>query len=147
MYNKRDATEVMQAFHSDTALAMLKRLPKSKSGDQLDREVPEVTQITKNFRALRQQLLKDGWWQRDYLHEFKLLAIWLSLFVSGLGCAKTIPLLSLLLLGFANTSAGWLGHDYIHGVDKFSTTLRNFAALTAGTSAAIDIDVSLHVCS
>jgi len=30
------------------------------------------------------------------------------------------------------TAAGWLGHDYVHGVDKFSDRLRNFAALAAG---------------
>jgi hypothetical protein len=30
------------------------------------------------------------------------------------------------------TNAGWLGHDYIHGVDDFAFKLRNFVAAAAG---------------
>ena len=30
------------------------------------------------------------------------------------------------------TNAGWLGHDYVHGVDDFSMKMRNFAAVAAG---------------
>jgi fatty acid desaturase len=30
------------------------------------------------------------------------------------------------------TNAGWLGHDYVHGVDDFSIKMRNFAAVAAG---------------
>ncbi len=132
MYKNRDATEVMQAFHSETAMKMLQKLPQSKTAEKLNIVVPEVTEVTKNFRKLRQKLIDEGWWKRDYLHEARLVAIWASLFFSGLFYAKIIPFLAIILLSFANTSAGWIGHDYIHGVDKFSFMMRNFASLTAG---------------
>lgn len=134
MYNNRDATEVMQGFHSDEAMKMLQRMPKSKSAEELEKVTPEVTSVSRNFRALRKKLVEDGWWKRDYLHEARLLAIWAGLFITGLTVAKSTPLLGLGLLTLANTNAGWLGHDYIHGTDKFSRSLRNFAALTAGMS-------------
>lgn len=134
MYKGRDATEVMYAFHSDSAMQMMQRLPKSKTAEGLEEAVPKVTEITRNFRKLREQLVKDGWWERDMLHEARLFSIWASLFASGLFVAKGIPLLGVFLLALANTSAGWIGHDYIHGTDKFSFRMRNFASLAAGMS-------------
>lgn len=134
LYNGRDATEVMHAFHSQKARGMFPRMPKSKNVEELDKNAAEVSQVTRNFRALQQQLETDGWWKRDYLHEARLISIWASLFVSGLFFAKTIPLLAVVLLALANTSAGWIGHDYIHGTDKFSFAMRNFASFAAGMS-------------
>jgi len=134
MYNNRDATEVMQGFHSDDSLKMLQRLPKSKAPEELQKMTPEVTTVSRNFRALRKKLVEEGWWKRDYFHEARLLAIWAGLFLTGLTVARSNPWLGLGLLTLANTNAGWLGHDYIHGVDKFGHSLRNFAAFTAGMS-------------
>ena len=84
------------------------------------------------FRKLRDQLEADGWWDRDYVHEAKLLAIWASLVVGAGLTAESAPPLSTFLLGLSMTNAGWLGHDYIHGIDKFANTLRPFAAVAAG---------------
>lgn len=39
-----------------------------------------------------------------------------------------------MLLALANTQAGWLAHDYIHGIDKFSDRLRFMGPLCAGMS-------------
>jgi len=47
-----------------------------------------------------------------------------------------MPALSIMALAIGNTAAGWIGHDYIHGVDKFSFSMRNFGSLAAGMSAA-----------
>lgn len=47
---------------------------------------------------------------------------------------KLLPLptsgVSILFKGYSNS--GWIGHDYIHGVDKFSERLRNYSPLVGG---------------
>lgn len=135
LFKDRDATEVMHAFHSEDARKQFQRLPKSKENiEELNKQAAPVTQLTKNFRNLRDKLEKDGWWKRDYLHEARLLSIWGALFVTGLLTAKTNPTLAIITLALANVQSGWIGHDYAHGVDKFSFTLRNFAAYASGLS-------------
>lgn len=133
-YDGRDATDVMDAFHSNKARNMYQRLPKSKpeTAAVLDATVAPYSQTEINFRKLRDQLETDGWWERDFMHEAKLLAIWTSLMVGAGLTAQSAPPLSTFLLGLAMTNAGWLGHDYIHGVDKFSNFMRPFAAVAAG---------------
>mmetsp|Transcript_27381 Transcript_27381/g.38544 ORF Transcript_27381/g.38544 Transcript_27381/m.38544 type:complete len:502 (+) Transcript_27381:68-1573(+) len=133
-YDGRDATEVMDGFHSDKARQMYKRLPKSKTETAQMLEAMALpdssTQI--NFRALREELENEGWWDRNYLHEATLISIWASLVVGAGLTAGTAPPVATILLGLSMTAAGWLGHDYIHGVDDFSSKLRNFAAVAAG---------------
>jgi fatty acid desaturase len=131
-YDGRDATEVMDAFHSEKARKMYQRLPQSKFAQQLEATTPadSTTQIA--FRNLRTQLEAEGWWERDIVHESKLLAIWASLVLSAAVTAHTVAPLSTFLLGLAMTNAGWLGHDYIHGVDEFCSKLRLFCPAAAG---------------
>jgi acyl-lipid Delta6-acetylenase / acyl-lipid (9-3)-desaturase len=116
LYRSRDATEVMHAFHSAKGMQMLARLPKSKNPEDLNESAAPVSELTRNFRELRSKLVQDGWWNRDFLHEARLISIWGSLFFGGLLIAKSHGLVAMLLLGLANTSAGWIGHDYIHGL-------------------------------
>lgn len=124
----------MDAFHSDKAIQMYQRLPKSKPDVVQDLEAAAVpdspTQLA--FRKLRQELVDEGYFKRDMVHEAKLFGIWASLVVGAGVLAQSVPLLSTFLLGLSMTTAGWLGHDYIHGVDKFSFSLRNFCPLAAG---------------
>mmetsp|Transcript_12623 Transcript_12623/g.23665 ORF Transcript_12623/g.23665 Transcript_12623/m.23665 type:complete len:512 (+) Transcript_12623:3745-5280(+) len=133
-YDGRDATEVMDAFHSQKARNMYQRLPKSDpvTSAQLEKDVVPDSDIQIAFRNLRDQLEQDGWWERDMLHEAKLLGIWGSLVVGAIATAHSVPALSIMLTALAMTNAGWLGHDYIHGVDKFSDRMRMFAAVAAG---------------
>mmetsp|Transcript_34519 Transcript_34519/g.52978 ORF Transcript_34519/g.52978 Transcript_34519/m.52978 type:complete len:498 (+) Transcript_34519:34-1527(+) len=133
-YDGRDATEVMDAFHSVKGREMYKRLPKSKkeSIDLLQAIVEPDSETQIEFRKLREELEEDGWYQRDKVHEFKLLGMWSSLVVGAGLLAHSVPVLSSFMLGLSMTNAGWLGHDYIHGVDEFSTKMRNFAAASAG---------------
>lgn len=88
------------------------------------------TQIA--FRELRDELEADGWFERDMVHEAKLWGIWGSLVVGAVATAHTVPALSIVLTGLAMTNAGWLGHDYVHGVDKFSDKVRLFVAIAGG---------------
>lgn len=135
LYRDRDATEVMHAFHSEKARAMFTKMPKSKQPEVLNTIAVPISDTTKNFRILRNQLEAEGWWKRDMLHEARLLTIWASIAMTGLLTAKSNPVVSIMSLAIANTAAGWLGHDYIHGVDKFSFRMRNFGAIFAGMSS------------
>lgn len=133
-YDGRDATEVMDAFHSVKGRTMYQRLPKSKDETalMLEQMVEPDTQTQLNFRKLRDQLEKDGWWERDMVHEFTQLGLWASFVIGAAATASTMPFLSMCLLSISMTAAGWLGHDYIHGVDSFCNRLRNFSALGGG---------------
>jgi fatty acid desaturase len=124
----------MDAFHTKKALEMYKRLPKSKpkAVELLSSTVTPDSETQIEFRKLRDELEQEGWFERDMVHEFKLLGIWASLVMSAAVTAHSVPVLSSFLLGLSMTNAGWLGHDYVHGVDDFSQKMRNFAAVAAG---------------
>lgn len=133
-YDGRDATDVMDAFHSQKARDMYKRLPKStpETAAVLDASVAPYSQTELNFRKLRDELEADGWWERDYVQEGTLIAIWASIVAGAALTAESAPPVSAFLLALSMTNAGWLGHDYIHGVDKFSNFMRPFCPLAAG---------------
>jgi fatty acid desaturase len=124
----------MDAFHSDKARAMWERLPKSKDDvvQQLEATVAPDTATQLAFRELRSDLEKEGWWERDMVHEAKLLTMWGSLVIGAAVTTTVAPPLSTFLLSLAMTNAGWIGHDYVHGVDKHSDRFRMFVALAAG---------------
>jgi len=133
-YDGRDATEVMDAFHSAKGRKMYKRLPESDelTAADLEASVAPYSQTEINFRKLRDQLEADGWWERDMILEYKLLTIWASLVVAAAVTSSIAPPLATFLLALSMTNAGWLGHDYIHGVDDFANFMRPFAASAAG---------------
>jgi hypothetical protein len=133
-YDGRDATEVMDGFHSAKGREMYKRLPGSKPDTvaMLSAIAPPDSETQLAFRRLRDQLEQDGWWERDMVHEATQIGIWAALVVTAGTLAHTVPPLSCFLLALSMTAAGWLGHDYIHGVDKFAFAIRNFAAFAAG---------------
>jgi fatty acid desaturase len=124
----------MDAFHSKKAQKMYKRLPKSKAENIniLENTVPEDTKTQLAFRELREELEADGWWERDIVNDSKLIGIWVGLAVGAAATAHTLPAASIMLTALAFTNAGWLGHDYVHGIDDFSNRFRFFAPLCAG---------------
>jgi len=137
-YNGRDATEVMDAFHSDKARKMFPRLPKSKPGvaEQLQNSVEGDSHVQIAFRKLRDRLELEGWWKRDIGREVRLIAIYAGLVIGGAITARARTAFqtacSIMLLSLSFTQAGWLGHDYVHGIDKWSDTFRQFPALCGG---------------
>lgn len=136
-YDGRDATEVMDGFHSEKGRKMVQRLPASKPEvvAMLAQITPPDTTTQLNFRKLREELETSGWWERNMLHEYTQLSIWAACVVSAGVLAHADPVLqpvACFLLALSMTAAGWLGHDYVHGVDAFSMQFRNFAALAAG---------------
>lgn len=133
-YDGRDATEVMDAFHSEKGRSMYQRLPKSSEENvkMLDSAVPKESSTTMAFRNLRQELEDDGWFERDIGREVTLLSIWTGLAISGVLTAHALPPVSIVLTALAMTNAGWLGHDYVHGVDKWSDKFRQFTTVAGG---------------
>jgi len=151
-YEGRDATEVMDGFHSDKARNMFQRMPKSKPERIRELELlsPDDSDVQIAFRKLRDDLEEEGWWDRDVFYESRLIGIWCAL-VLGAAAAARFPQtifggifgsaaaavgwgrkISIFMLSLAMTNAGWLGHDYVHGVDKFCDKFRNFVAYGAG---------------
>lgn len=134
-YNNSDATEVMYGFHSDRAMEMFKRLPKSKDPPKLR----PPTKATYAFRALRQRLVDEGWFKPSVWGETKKLLPWVASLAAGISItrAATSPLRALVgvtLLAVANSLAGWLAHDYVHGRSRFCTIMRGFGEIAGGMS-------------
>lgn len=147
-YDGRDATEVMDGFHSAKGRKMYQRLPASKpdSVAMLAAVTPPDSSTQLAFRDLRSQLETDGWWERDMIHEATQIGIWAALVLTAGTLAHILPPLSCFLLALSMTAAGWLGHDYIHGVDKFAFAIRNFAAVAAGLAPTWWSDKHNKVC-
>jgi len=135
-YNNSDATEVMYGFHSDRALSMFKRLPKSQAPPVGVR--PPVAS-TYAFRQFRQRLVEDGWYKPHAWGEIKKLAPWAACVGAGVALARGVQsplrsLASVVLIAVANSLAGWLSHDYVHGRNWFCTAMRGYGELVGGMS-------------
>ena len=128
-----DATEVMQAFHSDEAMSMLGRLPRSRDPPA---DAPEPTPLMLAFRRFRRKLIRDGWYERVWWREAATLAPVLLLYAAGTVLARRCSLLATVLLGLGSTSAGWVAHDYVHGRGRWCAAMRGFGALFNGHSAS-----------
>lgn len=143
LFNEQDASEVFHAFHSaDTRKKMMPRLPRIQDAAQiasLDQAAAPVTQLTRDFREFRAELEAEGWWARDPLAEGVTLGLWALAVSAGTTFAWSgLPLVSTLFavmtLATANTMAGWIAHDYVHGKDRFCDAMRPFGGLAAGLS-------------
>merc|ERR1719247_2982266 len=72
-YKNEDATEVMYGFHSDKAMGMIKRLPRSKEPPV---GVHPPVQSSYAFREFRAKLLADGWYKPHWRGELQKLLPW-----------------------------------------------------------------------
>lgn len=133
-YNGRDATEVMDGFHSTKGRKMYQYLPKSNDNivQKLKAKIQPDTKTQLAFRKLRHELETNGYWERNMIFEMKQLILWFSCVLAAIVTSSSLPILSSFILGISMTAAGWLGHDYVHGVDKFANKMRNFASYAAG---------------
>jgi len=134
-YNNSDATEVMYAFHSDEAMGMVSRLPKSKQDPP---QLPTPTPATYDFRDFRRQLVADGWYKPHVWGETKKLLPWFVATAAGVVLSRAGTSLSswmaIVCLAVGNTLAGWLSHDYVHGRSGWSWLMRPFGELVGGMS-------------
>lgn len=135
-FDGRDATEIIDALHSTHSRMMTTRLPKSKPewAAQLEAKAAPDSKVQIQFRKLFDKLLADGWWKRDMGFELQQLGIWASLFFGAVATIKRAPYVSFVLLGLSFVGAGWLSHDYIHGLDPFAKKLRLLVPWMTGFS-------------
>lgn len=135
-FDQRDATEIIDGLHSTHSRQMATRLPKAapELAAELEANAEPDSKVQIAFRALFDKLLAEGWWERDWKFEAGQLSIWASLFVGALATAHSVPTVSFVLLALSFVGGGWLGHDYLHGLDKFSKSLRLFLPITTGLS-------------
>jgi hypothetical protein len=134
-YKNQDATEVMYGFHSDKAMGMIRRLPRSK---QPPTDVRPPVQSSYAFREFRAKLVADGWYKPHWRGELQKLLPWATclwiakaLSMRGGGLAG---LGAVVALAVSNTLAGWLSHDYVHGRSPFNLAMRGFGELVGGMS-------------
>jgi len=115
LYHNADATDVFYAFHSQEAIAQLKRW-KGKPATEKD---PKRDEVSLAYEKFRKQLEKDGWFQRNwFLDFFRVLLPIFTLYAIGWKLAPTYPVLAVLFIGVGMQQAGWAGHDYSHGRGK-----------------------------
>jgi len=134
-YKNEDATEVMYGFHSDKAMGMIKRLPKSKSAPT---DVPPPVETSYAFRELRRKLEADGWFKSHWRGELQKLAPWALCLAAAKylsGASNWFAALgAIFFFATSNTLAGWLSHDFVHGRSPFNMAMRGFGELVGGMS-------------
>jgi len=137
-FKDKDATEVLYAFHSEAAHEMLARMPPAVEGPD---GVAEPTQVQRKFRALREKLVAEGWFEREPLMEAAHLAGYLACMALGVFCVDSpspaLKAAAAVPFALSYVTAGWLAHDYIHGRGKWCTMMRNFGGWTAGFSSTM----------
>lgn len=129
----------MYGFHSDKAMSMIKRLPKSKDAPT---NVPPPVESSYAFRELRRKLEADGWYRPHWRGELQKLMPWAACLAAAKALSMRANSLAtlgaVLLFATSNTLAGWLSHDYVHGRSPFSMAMRGTIAATRTPSRASD---------
>ena len=145
LFDKRNCTEVVHAFHSAKALKLIKHLPTAETAHvPTDKNVvfaAKDTQLMLDFRKLRQKLMLDGWWKRNWIMEAWHFLSYFAVMTLSIAMTQSSILrlrcLAFLPLGIAFTYSTWMAHDYIHGRDTFCSYLRNWSALSFGLSPSM----------
>ncbi|XP_059174716.1 acyl-CoA 6-desaturase-like isoform X2 [Physella acuta] len=115
-YAGEDATDAWVAFHNDKE-KVGKFLQSLYVGDVVD---PPLSTLKKDFRDLREMVVKSGWLKSDpwfYLfHFFHIIGLevlaWCLLWYFG--TQWYITLAAILILATVQAQAGWTQHDYGH---------------------------------
>ena len=141
-FHGRDATDVFYALHSygpNGATTAKDRLSKLRVLDGPPAGVRDMTEVeaatSGSFRAFRKKLEEDGWFERNPVHEVRLVAQTLGLYVAGTMLAATQPILATILIGVGMQQGGWLAHDFVHGRGRWCSFMRLFGAFTNGFSS------------
>lgn len=139
MYHSLDATDVFYAFHSDMAARIMTRMPEMDEPETA--ALPDASPLQEDFRQLREELVEDGWFERNWVQETFQLASYAFLLGSAIAmttfCTGWMRFLAFLPLGCSHCYVGWLAHDYIHGRGRFCAALRDIGAWGSGFSASM----------
>jgi fatty acid desaturase len=116
--NALDSTDAFYSLHSAEAIARLARLPRSKAVPAAIRgkEPLPPTQAALNFRKLRAQLAKDGWFKPNLFWEFFYISSCILMAAGGtVAAVHGWTWTAITLIAFSMQQTGWVGHDLIHG--------------------------------
>jgi len=141
-YDGRDATEVMDAFHSEKERHMYKRSPRGhkKEKSALLEQFTHTMSLSWIAQWTRKRGMLVG--ARYMKTEYTIIGIRGGLVAAAALVTKLAPLVSqYLLVGleYDRGWAGWLGHDSIHGVDPFTDKLRKTCYRCGGVTNTISI--------
>jgi len=121
-FQGQDASEAFFSLHSQEAVKMLDRMKNVESSvpSKIQSDMVKPSKITTEFGLFREQLIKEGWFERTWAWDiFYILSITVLAFI-GTYISYDSPYIASLLIGLAMQQAGWIGHDYVHGRGKFS---------------------------
>jgi len=124
-FHNKDATDVFYAFHSKEAIDGLRNI-KCSQADAADPVLAAVPQVNKDFRALRQQLERDGYFNRIWAIDAAYVLGTVFMYFLGGYLSYSHPLIATIIMGLAMEQCGWIGHDYGHGRGKVSKVLNYF---------------------
>eukprot|EP01116_Phalansterium_solitarium_P016175 TRINITY_DN36_c0_g1_i1.p1 TRINITY_DN36_c0_g1~~TRINITY_DN36_c0_g1_i1.p1 ORF type:complete len:391 (+),score=133.43 TRINITY_DN36_c0_g1_i1:130-1302(+) len=132
-FHGQDATEAFFSLHSKEALAKLDRMKSVAAPAELP---PSPNATTVAFRKFREQLEKDGWFERSWGWDMFYVGQILFLCTLGTMLSYSYPLIATVLIGLGMQQAGWVAHDYVHGRGGISFLLgRGLGGLVNGFSA------------
>jgi len=144
---KGDATEAFVEFHmhSKKAYKMLHALPSRPATIPAEpsKEAVRHMKMSREYAAWRAQLLKDGWFDPDYVHITYRISELIVLYVLGAYIALNTPfwLIGMVILGIVEGRCGWCmhegGHNSLTGIIWLDHRLQEFMyGLGCGMSAA-----------
>jgi len=117
-----DCTDVFYSLHSPEPIAQVERMkavsPPAGYDATKDLSIPNKTSLS--FRAFREELIREGWFQRNWAWDAFYIGVMLSLCVAGTVIKDNHPYYAIFLIGLGMQQAGWIGHDYVHGRGKLS---------------------------
>jgi len=124
-FRNQDATDAFFSLHSEDAIKTLDKMKNVESTvpKGITFQVPSPTTATVAFRKLRSELIKDGWFERNWAIDFFHVGIITLLIVVGTYLSYSSPYLAAFMIGLGMQQAGWFGHDYVHGRGKISKVL------------------------
>eukprot|EP01118_Nematostelium_gracile_P004125 TRINITY_DN14860_c0_g1_i1.p1 TRINITY_DN14860_c0_g1~~TRINITY_DN14860_c0_g1_i1.p1 ORF type:complete len:378 (-),score=108.20 TRINITY_DN14860_c0_g1_i1:94-1227(-) len=112
-FRENDATDAFVSLHGPKAFEMLAKMKAVREPSNF-KERPE-TPATIAFRQWREDLVKEGMFERNWAWDACYIGIIITLAFVGTLLAFDYPLLATVMIGLAMQQAGWCGHDYVHG--------------------------------
>ena len=98
LFNGKDASDAFHSLHSDEAHARLTRMHREpvRSTDAIASQKP--TAVALAYREFRSQLVKEGWFNREWMSEVWQNAVIYIMIVSGTVLAYSHPLTAIVLI-------------------------------------------------
>jgi fatty acid desaturase len=117
-----DVTDPFLSIHSKEARNMVTRMksvsPPAGYVKEADPSLPNKTSLS--FRQFREELERDGWFERSVAWETFYIGTLLGLCLVGTLICRSHPWLAIALIGLGSQQGGWSAHDWLHARGKFA---------------------------